>query len=90
MFIERIAELRESKRSHARVHGKLGYTAHDRHISFYFSQGKGSQALTLGAGAEIFKNEILKEGFAVETLNTTTATQNEKSVLESRGRSFDF
>lgn len=90
VFIQRINEMRESNSSHARVHGKLGYTAHDRHISFYFSQGKGSQALTLGAGADIFKNEILKEGFAIETFNATTAAQNEKSVLESRGNIFDF
>jgi hypothetical protein len=73
-----------------RIEGKLGYASHDRHISFNYSQGSGCESITLGAGADVFKNEILTEGFAVVRLDSKTAIGNERLLLDSYGKTFEL
>lgn len=64
---------------------KFGFAPHDRHISFVFFKERGSQSLTLGAGADVFRWDKLKEGFSLVNLDTKTAKSNEDIVIESKG-----
>ena len=47
------------------------------------------QSITLGSGADVFRHEPLREGFAVVPLDSETAMSNETHLLDSNGKSFD-
>ena len=82
---KRLNDLLEKVEHEVFLNMKLGFAPHDRHISFVFFKERGSQSLTLGAGAEVFRWEELKEGFSLVNLDTQTARANENIVIESKG-----
>lgn len=80
---ERLLQLMEDCQSESRVELVLGFTSHDRQLSFYFGKGRGTQSITLGAGTDVFRKNILRDGYAVVDLEADTASANENNAVSS-------
>lgn len=85
LFRDRIHSLMKEVLCTCTVELVLGFTSHDRQMNFYFGKGRGNQSVTLGAGADIFKDRFLRDGYAVVNLDPDTAAANENSAMASRG-----
>ena len=90
VFGNRLQGIIQNSKVKVRIYGKMGFAPHDRHITFHYSQGRGTESVTLGAGTDVFRNEILSEGFSIVPLEQGTAFENEKIVLDSHGKDFEF
>ena len=90
IFANRLQGLILNSNVKVRIYGKVGFAPHDRHMTFHYSQGRGTESITLGAGTDVFRNEILNEGFSIVPLEQGTAFENEKIVLDSLGKIFEF
>ena len=86
----RLGELLGASSFKTRIYCKVGFSPHDRHISFRFSQGRGEQSITLGGGSDVFKFDVLDQGYSLVALESETALNNEQQVLDSKGREFDI
>lgn len=80
---DRLAQLMREVQCTSRIDLILGFTPHDRQLSFYFGDGKGSQSVTLGAGTDVFRDSFLRDGYAVVDLDPETASANERKTVSS-------
>jgi hypothetical protein len=80
---ERLLQLIKEFQCESKVEVILGFTSHDRQLSFYFGKGRGTQSITLGAGTDVFRHNVLREGYAVVDLEPDTASANENNVISS-------
>ena len=85
----RLTEIVNSVNFKVCVYGKVGFSPHDRHITFRFSHGVEDQTITLGGGGDVFKYETLGQAYALVPLESETASDNEKHILDSKGLDFE-
>jgi hypothetical protein len=68
---------------------RFGNLMHDRHVRFVFGNGRGSEAITLGRGADVFRERLLDQDFHVLVMSEANAMRFENAVKKREGLSLD-